>query len=302
MMRGPTFFQTALLLLLALCATQARAELSPKQARKLITRMAGLELRSKAVRVKKINEISASVVEMTSEIEMAFRLDQNNRGYWRVSELRSGQDKWERLDIIAQANGFDLPTGSCDSAGQFSRSSTFTELSVKRARCLVAELFGVTLPSDAVRIKEVSPLGLPLASQPSALIVALIQIDVRLGKDSRGWHAVAFRSGNRSWLNLDPVLAAIDQVKRNVATDELRTIAQALQVFRHERGFFVVSDKEAVLIDHLSPQYLVRVIRFDPWHNPYQYQGESDHFVLRSAGPDGKPNTSDDIVVSDSSH
>jgi len=300
-MRGPTFFQTALLLLLALSATQARAELSPKQARKLITRMAGLELPSKAVRVEKINEISTSVVEMTAEIEMAFRLDQNSRGYWRVGELRSGQDKWERLDIIAQANGVDLPTGSCDSAGKFNGSSTFTEPSVKRARCLVAELFGVTLPSDAVRIKEVSPLGLPLASQQSALVVALIQIDVRLGTDSRGWHAVAFRSGNRSWLNLEPVLPAIDKVKRSVATDELKTIAQALQAFRHERGFFVVSDKQAVLIDHLSPHYLARVIRVDPWHNPYLYQGESDHFVLRSAGPDGKPDTPDDIVVSDSS-
>jgi hypothetical protein len=53
-----------------------------------------------------------------------------------------------------------------------------------------------------------------------------------------------------------------------------------------------------VLIDHLSPKYLIRVIRVDPWHRPYQYDGQQDHYSLRSLGPDGKPNTPDDIVVS----
>jgi hypothetical protein len=53
-----------------------------------------------------------------------------------------------------------------------------------------------------------------------------------------------------------------------------------------------------VLIDHLSPHYLARVIRVDPWHRPYQYDGQQDRYSLRSFGPDGKPNTPDDIVVS----
>jgi hypothetical protein len=53
-----------------------------------------------------------------------------------------------------------------------------------------------------------------------------------------------------------------------------------------------------VLIDHLSPRYLARVIRVDPWHRPYQYEGQPDRYSLRSLGPDGKPNTQDDIVVS----
>jgi len=100
---------------------------------------------------------------------------------------------------------------------------------------------------------------------------------------------------------VEVVPAAVDQVKRNVAAEELNTVAHALEVFRHDRGSFVISDKHSVLIDHLSPQYLVRIIRLDPWHNPYLYQGEREHFILRSAGPDGKPNTADDIVVTDSS-
>lgn len=75
-------------------------------------------------------------------------------------------------------------------------------------------------------------------------------------------------------------------------------IAKALGDYRRDRGYFVVADKESVLIDHLSPKYLIRVIRVDPWHRPYQYDGQQAHYSLRSLGPDGKPNTPDDIVVS----
>jgi hypothetical protein len=246
--------------------------------------------------------ISPAVVETSAEIEMVFRLTQNNQGYWRVSDLRAGQDKWEDLELVARAMRFDLPTDKCDAPDLFARAPEVIDPSFKRARCLIANLFGVTLPSDAVRIKQVSSLGLPLGSQPSALVVGLVQLDVRLSKDARDWHVAEFRSGNRDWLNVEAVPAAVDQVKRNVAAEELNTVAHALEVFRHDRGSFVVSDKHPVLIDHLSPQYLVRIIRLDPWHNPYLYKGEREHFLLRSAGPDGKPNTVDDIVVTDSSH
>ena len=83
-----------------------------------------------------------------------------------------------------------------------------------------------------------------------------------------------------------------------MAANELLTVAKALGDFRRDRGYFVVSKSESVLIDHLSPRYLARVIRTDPWHRPYHYEGQQDRYSLRSAGPDGKTNTEDDIVVS----
>ena len=74
-------------------------------------------------------------------------------------------------------------------------------------------------------------------------------------------------------------------------------MAKALEAFRRDRGTFVVSDSHPVAIDFLSPRYLARVIRVDPWHQPYKYQGERDHFTLRSTGPDRKDNTPDDIEL-----
>ena len=35
----------------------------------------------------------------------------------------------------------------------------------------------------------------------------------------------------------------------------------------------------------------------DPWGNVYIYEVNGDAFSIRSAGPDGAPNTNDDIVV-----
>ena len=107
-----------------------------------------------------------------------------------------------------------------------------------------------------------------------------------------------FKCGHRDWVNVTDVPAAMDQIKRSTASEELSTIAKALSDFRRDRGSFVVSDKESVLIDHLSPRYLTRVIRVDPWHRPYHYEGQQNTFSIRSLGPDGKANTPDDVVVS----
>ena len=38
------------------------------------------------------------------------------------------------------------------------------------------------------------------------------------------------------------------------------------------------------------------IIRIDPWHQPYEYEGGGTNLVLRSPGPDGKANTCDDVT------
>jgi hypothetical protein len=270
---------------------------SQKDLRKAIQTMFGASLPGSAVRVGRVNTSGEGVAEASAEIEAVFRARATD-GRWRLSEVRTGQDTWERLDLIAQALGVQLPTGGCDAPSQLVRKPSASAISVKRARCLVAELLGVTLPSDQVRIKDLSALDLPFGSESSALIESTIQVDFRFARDNRNWRVSEFKSGSRNWTNLDAFATAYNEAKRASATNDLAAIANALIDFRRQRGSFVISDKESVLIDHLSPQYLTRVIRVDPWHRPYQYDGETDRFSLRSLGPDGKPNTPDDIVLS----
>lgn len=281
----------------ALSPASVRANLSQKDARKAIQTMLGASLPSSAVHIRQVQTSNEGGAEVSAEIQAVFRARQID-GRWRLSEVRTAPERWEQLDLLAQALHANLPVGDCDQPSQFVRSTSTTSLTVKRARCLVAELLGVKLPSDQVRIKDMSSLELPFGSESSALIEAFIQADFRLARDSRAWQVSEVKSGNRAWVRVDALASALDEVKRGLATSDLNTIASALNEFRRDRGFFVVSDRESVLIDHLSPQYLKRVIRLDPWHRPYEYEGEQDRFSLRSLGADGKPRTGDDITVS----
>jgi hypothetical protein len=172
-----------------------------------------------------------------------------------------------------------------------------TDLSVKRARCLLANLLGIQLPSDAVRIKSISGFGVPLVSHQSALVVARIEASFRFNRDKSGWRVSGIRTGNRQWADPQAIVAEVNKEKAARARTEIQAIATALEAFRAQRGSYVETKTEAVLIDFLSPVYLSHVSRLDPWRRPYRYEGTRDRFSLRSIGPDGKDNTADDVVL-----
>jgi Type II secretion system (T2SS), protein G len=175
-------------------------------------------------------------------------------------------------------------------------TSAAGDLTPREARKLIARMAGIELPSDAVRVKEVSTTG------NSAVVVAQVETAFRMVKgDKDKWHITEIRTGDRRWEDLDTLMKALNTEKTARARAELESIATALESFRRERGFYLESKSEAALIDNLSPRYLTRVIRVDPWHQPYEYEGERAAFVLRSDGPDGKPGTPDDITVSSGS-
>jgi Type II secretion system (T2SS), protein G len=286
--------QLGLLLVLATFTVEARADLSSKQARKLITRMAGIELSDSAVRVKRISSTDASA-EATAEINAIFRLATNEQGEWRVEEVRVGQDRWEPLGPVAALHT-EVASSACD--GPDLRSKAASEPSTKRSRCLLAAVLGVQLPSDAVRIKSVSPLELPLASHPSAIVESLITVNFRFARETGNWLVAALRTGDHDWVSPEILLASANETKTMQARGELESMARALAKFRLEYQSYVVSDSQAVLIDFLSPRFLSRVLRVDPWDQPYRYRGDRDNFTLRSFGADRKENTDDDIVVS----
>jgi hypothetical protein len=167
------------------------------------------------------------------------------------------------------------------------------DLTPKEARRLIARMAGIQLPSDAVRVKEVSAMG------NSATVVAQVETAFRFDKGGDGkWRVAEIRTGDRRWEDVDTLIKALNAEKTSRAHAELESIATALESFRRERGFYLETKSEAALIDNLNPRYLARVIRVDPWHQPYEYEGTRGSFVLRSSGPDGKANTSDDVIIS----
>ena len=166
------------------------------------------------------------------------------------------------------------------------------DLTPKEARRLIARMAGIQLPSDAVRVKEVSAMG------NSATVIAQVETAFRFDKSGDGkWRVAEIRTGDRRWEDVDLLLKALNTEKTARARAELETIATALESFHRERGFYLESKSEGALIDSLSPRYLKSIIRVDPWHHPYEYEGTRTSFVLRSAGPDENPNPADDVVI-----
>ena len=284
-----------LLSLFLLTSVPTHAELSQKQARSLIAKAVGMSLPSSAVRVDHVTS-SGTTAEASAEIDLVFRFERNNHGRWRVRELRTADARWEDVDLIVLALSLADSQGECDPTDQAGRLKSDGSFNAKKARCLIASLFSVPLPSDAVRIKSIS--GLDLGPEPSALGESTIKADFRFVKDSRNWRVSEFHSGTRQWVNLEGLESSIGSAKVSRTNQQLNLIASALDAYKKDRGSFVISDKHSVLIDHLSPHYLGRVIRHDSWQRPFRYQGDREHFTLRSLGPDGKENTADDIVVS----
>jgi hypothetical protein len=296
-MRGSTSYRFVLACTLLLNASLAAAQLKPSQARKLIARAAGINLPSSAVRVKQVSVVSPVLTEATADIETAFRLEENSAGQWTIREVRVAQDRWEDLGLIAEALGTSLASMRCSTLDQIRRQSPVAD--ERHARCLIAELLGVELPSDAVRIKSLSSMGLPFGTATSITAVARVSVTFRFSKEGGGgWQTTEVRTGNRGWAKLPQVVAAVDAIKRRNALAEMQTVATALGKFRAARGFYVTADNQRVLMDHLTPRYLTKVTRVDPWNRPYEYEGDANRFTLRCTGSDGKPNTTDDIVLS----
>lgn len=269
------------------------AQPSSKQARKALTRMAGFELTSDAVRVKAITP--GTPAEVTADIRNVFKVEQDERGQWRIAEIRTAQDRWESINFIADAARASLATGECNAPDPPFKGLAAIDPSVKHARCLVGALTGIEVPSDAVRIQEVDPMPVPLASRASAVVVAWIRVTARLVNEGKGWQVSELRTGNRDWVKLQPLIDALNEKKKAQARNEIGMMVQALKRYCQERGSCVVSDSHAVLIDHLTPHYLSRIIRVDPWNHPYKYDGHRERFTIRSTGPDGKDQTGDDI-------
>src|ERR1700754_2474726 len=220
-------FLLSLVFLCALTPANVRADLSPKDARKAIQTMLGASLPSSGIHVQQVRTGAEGTAEASAEVQAVFRAKQVE-GHWRLSEVRTGQDTWEQLELMARASGANLPAGGCDAPSEFARSKSARELNVKRARCLVAELLGVTLPSDQVRVRDISLLELPFGSESSALIETSVQVEFRFARDARGWQVSEFKSGNREWVRLDTLATALNDVKRAAAASDLNTMASAL--------------------------------------------------------------------------
>lgn len=293
------------LLSLALCllTSSVSAEKKPKpalkakDARRIIAAMQGLKLKTSAVKVKEISVAGATPVSVLADVKTAFRLDwvEDERTAqttgifkqkrWRAVEYRTGDREWEEFDFLAAPLGAEKLEAA---RGALERLVTEFEARQRESK------------DKTIEPPRRGPLVINALNAMGSSVVAEVSVEATflLAKDVRGkWRVSEILFGGESSGDLEPLWQMVNEKKAVRARTDLEDVRGALEEFRRERGFYVVAEDSVVLMDHLSPRFINRIIRLDPWHNPYRYVGTTSGYTLNSDGPDGKSGTADDVAV-----
>ncbi len=166
------------------------------------------------------------------------------------------------------------------------------QLSAKHARELLRKLGGAELPREQVRIKTVSNgLG------GNAVVEATIETAVRFKQENGTWQVADIRLGDQHWESVELVTEAMRREKMRRTEALLQKIAEALAAYKEDQGRYVIATDFNQLLDQLAPRYLPVTIRFDLWEQPLLYRSVGQEYRLSSLGPDGKPDTADDLIL-----
>lgn len=283
----------------ALSATTI-AQKKPKQAvsngdaRRAIVAMQGFALNSGMVKVKEVSVAGVEPVTVLAEVTTGFRFEQVadeagdlpallKRKRWRAVEFRAGDRNWERIDLLLNPIGADKIEN-----GRAALEELFTEFETRQRAGQKVE----PLTRGALTIKSLTAFGASMVAEMAVTASFRLERDAR-----RKWRVAEVRVGEAASGELSALWQAVNAQKGEQAREELRAIREALEAYRRERGFYVVADSETILMDHLSPRFIARVIRVDPWGRPYRYEGTRERFALRSDGADGTSDTADDVTL-----
>jgi thioesterase domain-containing protein len=166
-------------------------------------------------------------------------------------------------------------------------------ISKKAAQELIVQPPLGLLDKEEVYIRSVSQTG-----QRDALVEATLHVAFRFEKADGKWVIREVRLGKRPWEKLEDIQRALQIVKAEETRKALEQVAAAVDRYRAKKGILPEFRDYVALSDALHPDYLTPLLRLDAWQNPFAaYRISQNTIRLASAGPDGKPGTSDDIEL-----
>jgi len=305
--------------------------LSTKDARRAIAAAPRFGLSTGAVKVKSVGPAGSAPVPVEADVTLAFRFERvedervpQTGGVfktkrWRAAEFRTGDRSWEEFELISspafaprlEAARRALEELVTEFEARQSRVGAGWEVTARDVEEEAAQAGEAAAKKNKKKEREEEKKAAePLTRGPltikqlslmgsSAVAEVVVAATFSLERDARGrWRVSEVSAGGESSGDLEELWRAADARKAERARTELEAVAAALEAFRRERGFYVVAPDSATLMDHLSPRYIKQLIRLDPWHNPYRYNGTTDSYTLASDGADGKPGTTDDVTLS----
>jgi hypothetical protein len=166
-------------------------------------------------------------------------------------------------------------------------------LSHDEARQKIAQIGRSSLVPDAVEIRRIVSQTETEAIAESSVTLAF---QFKRANANAPWQITAVRLGDRDWVSMDELLAALNEGRRRSTIDGLQKIAAGIAKYREMNGAIPIAPDIVRLTDILHPLYTSQLIREDGWGAPIDYQVMGTTFRLVSPGPDGVRGTPDDIV------
>jgi hypothetical protein len=176
-------------------------------------------------------------------------------------------------------------------AAVFVLSGCSGRLSQANVRDQISELGGSSLIPAEIDVQRIV-----IDSENRAIAETNVKMAFQFERDSGGeWRIAAARLGDRQWVDIRTLMAALDRQRSDDTASALRKLAEGVSEYRRQNGS--LPDPDASLSDTLHPLFMDDIIRQDSWGQDIQYDVTPDgEFRLRSSGPDGTSGSGDDIV------
>ena len=168
-------------------------------------------------------------------------------------------------------------------------------LTHEAARSRIAELARSPFVPDAIEIRRVVS-----QNDTQAIAETTITLAFQFRKDAPTgqWRVEAVRLGDRDWIDLNELLAAINEARKRETTEAMQKLVAGVDGYRTKNGSLPIARDIVTLTDILHPLYMGELIRADGWGNPIDYELTAPTtFRLVSRGADGLRGTPDDIVL-----
>jgi len=166
-------------------------------------------------------------------------------------------------------------------------------LSHDEIRKQIADMGTSTLVPDDVVIRRVVS-----ESNTRAIAETTVDLTFQFQRDTPGspWHIGAVRLGDQNWVSVPELIAALNESRRKATVTSLQKLAAGVAAYRKQNGSAPVSADIQSLADILHPRYMDDLVLDDAWGHKIEVESSSPEFRFRSAGPDGKTGTADDVV------
>jgi len=155
----------------------------------------------------------------------------------------------------------------------------------------------IHIPAEALEKSDVEVVNITQVSGSEAIAQTTLKTAFRLERVQGTWVVREVRIGHGQWEKVTNLVKSLEKVKIEETGGMLDSIADAIRKYREANGSLPGFKDYIALTDLLSPRYLTPLIRLDSWRRPFWAElTKSNTVVVRSAGPDGRYYTNDDIA------